>query len=268
MGVKMKKILLSLSILLYSWSSFGQPVHDPAEAESPQSAKTSNNNSTNTQNARSSNSPSPQQNNSSSPYAATLRRGQRDDKKRKNTRIPPPNRGKEGKGYGSANFYYSFSGADCDVYAFRGGRDGLVHLDSIATVSVSIYEAKAPVRALGHASPVGFSGNIRSIAGSIICILQDEHPLSKLIQVRPSNKHLDDAINRHVAGRIFPFNLMLMYKNEVGNSLSMQIDNIEIISEGIVTSVNDLATEMVFQFVATEMHQLEVTSDLKVSKRG
>lgn len=169
----------------------------------------------------------------------------------------------------NANFYYSFSGADCDVYAFRGGRGSLVHLDSIATVSVSIYEAKAPVRALGHASPVGFSGNIRSIAGSIICILQDKHPLSKLMEKR-YDKHLDDVINRKVAGRIFPFNLMLMYKNEVGNGLSMQIDNIEIISEGIVTSVNDLATEMVFQFVATEMHQLKVTSTdiVKNSKRG
>ena len=163
----------------------------------------------------------------------------------------------------------SFSGADCDVYAFRAGRGSLVHLDSIATVSVSIYEAKAPVRALGHASPVGFSGNIRSIAGSIICILQDEHPLLPLMN-KEYDKHLDDDINTKVAGRIFPFNLMLMYKNEVGNGLSMQIDNIEIISEGIVTSVNDLATEMVFQFVATEMHQLKVTSTNKNenSKRG
>lgn len=180
------------------------------------------------------------------------------------------NRGSASSGYTSdPNFYYSFSGADCDVYAFRGGRGSLVHLDSIATVSVSIYEAKAPVRALGHASPVGFSGNIRSIAGSIICILQDKHPLSKLMEKR-YDKHLDDVINRKVAGRIFPFNLMLMYKNEVGNGLSMQIDNIEIISEGIVTSVNDLATEMVFQFVATEMHQLKITSTdiVKNSKRG
>ena len=300
MGVKMKKILLSLSILLYSWSSFGQPAYTPPEVETPQRPEVSSNtrtndNSRNTQNARSGNSPSPQQNNSSSPYAATLRRGQRDEKERKNRRIPPSNRGKEDEDYieklsikksssnktsknkinrGSpatgyndgANFYYSFSGADCDVYAFRGGEGGLKHLDSIATVSVSIYEAKAPVRALGHASPVGFSGNIRSIAGSIICILQDEHPLLPLMN-KEYDKHLDDDINTKVAGRIFPFNLMLMYKNEVGNGLSMQIDNIEIISEGIVTSVNDLATEMVFQFVATEMHQLKVTSDLKVSKR-
>ena len=204
------------------------------------------------------------------PYVGFYKRGQSVGEL--SSKITPSenvtNRGSGATGYNKdPNFYYSFSGADCDVYAFRGGKGSLVHLDSIATVSVSIYEAKAPVRALGHASPVGFSGNIRSIAGSIICILQDEHPLSKLMK-QPYDKHLDDAINRKVAGRIFPFNLMLMYKNEVGNGLSMQIDNIEIISEGIVTSVNDLATEMVFQFVATEMHQLKVTSDLKVSKRG
>ncbi len=168
-------------------------------------------------------------------------------------------RGSSGKGISNPNFYYSFSGADCDVYAFRNGGD-LHHLDSIATVSVSIYEAKAPVRRLGYAAPVGFSGSIRSIAGSIVCILQKEHPLKGLMDIGYS-KHLDDAENREVAGRIFPFNLMLMYKNEVGNGLSMQIDNVEIISEGIVTSVNDIATEVVLQFVATEMHQLKVNSN-------
>ena len=148
---------------------------------------------------------------------------------------------------------YTFSGADCDVYAYRGGdiKSKLEKLESIATVSISIYEAKAPVRRLGHASAVGFSGNIRSIAGSIICYLGDDHPLKKISEPKML-KHKDDYGNESVSGRIQPFNMLLLYKNEVDKDYQVLIKNIEIISEGLVTSVNDMATEMVFQFVATE----------------
>lgn len=171
------------------------------------------------------------------------RKSLRDDAQKKITNI------QTGKRDGN----YTFSGADCDVYVYRGGDNisRLKKLESIATVSISIYEAKAPVRRLGHASAIGFSGNIRSIAGSIISYLGDSHPLEKISEPK-MEKHKDDYGNEFVSGRIKPFNMLLLYKNEVKKDYQVLIKNIEIISEGLVTSVNDMATEMVFQFVATE----------------
>ena len=136
------------------------------------------------------------------------------------------------------------------------------------TVSLSVYEAKAPVRRLGHAAPVGFTGNIRSIAGSIICLMQNEHPLKGLMI--ETSKHFDDKFTMKQfhengidnegtafqAGMIEPFDLMLLYKNEVNSSVGLQINNIDIISESVVTSINDIYTEMVFQFVATDVNQI------------
>jgi hypothetical protein len=164
-------------------------------------------------------------------------------------------------------YNYSYSGADCDVYAVYGSN--IKHLDSIATVSVSMYEAKAPVRRLGHASPVGFTGNIRSIAGSLIFIVKNEHPLAKVMEdFGKFAKHLDDEktqkgftsnAKRYNAGMIKPFKLMLMYKNEVdARGAGLRINNLEFISEGIVTSVNDIVSEVVLQFVATDIDQLEL----------
>lgn len=171
------------------------------------------------------------------------------------------------------NYNYSYSGADCDVYAVY--EEVIIHLDSIATVSVSMYEAKAPVRRLGHASPVGFTGNIRSIAGSLIFIVKNEHPLGEVMKMFPRfSKHIDDDITQKGfdrtqddpeaqgvfnAGMIEPFKLMLMYKNEVdARGAGLRINNLEFISEGIVTSVNDIVSEVVLQFVATDIDQLEL----------
>ena len=164
-----------------------------------------------------------------------------------------------------ANYRYSFSGSDCNVFAKTYGNSP-IHLDSVSTVSVSIYEAKAPVRRLGYASPVGFTGNIRTVAGSIICVLRDNHPLSELMGYpNRHKKHRDDEdevfnSSNFNSGALFPFDLMLMYKNEVGDALGFSIYNVEIISEGIVTSTNDMITEVVLQFQATHIDQIEKKS--------
>ena len=171
-------------------------------------------------------------------------------------------------------YNYSYSGADCDVYATRDGvKGGPIHLTNISTVSISMYEAKAPVRRLGHAAPVGFTGNIRSIAGSLIFVVVREHPLREAMQkFKMFHKHVDDdklggfgqSANVFNAGMILPFNLMLMYKNEVDKvGAGIRINNVEFISEGIVTSVNDMVTEVVLQFVATEIDQLELENNGK-----
>ena len=164
-----------------------------------------------------------------------------------------------------ANYRYSFSGSDCNVFA-KTNNNSPIHLDSVSTVSVSIYEAKAPVRRLGYSSPVGFTGNIRTVAGSIICVLRDNHPLSELMGYpNKHKKHRDDKdevfnSSNFNSGALFPFDLMLMYKNEVGDALGFSIYNVEIISEGIVTSTNDMITEVVLQFQATHIDQIEKKS--------
>lgn len=257
MGVKMKKLLISLSVLLFSWNSFGQPLYRSLES-SKRATNTSlaERNTQNTGVKKNSN----RRSNPSNPQAddVALLRGRRseeqeiEEEKRieeeEKNRKAQINKGSQGV---RITDNYTFSGADCDVFVFRSGnRENIRKLESVATVSISIYEAKAPVRRLGYASPVGFSGNIRSIAGSIICYLGDNHPLDSIRST--FNKHKDDEYNELISGRIEPFNMILMYKNEIGKDYKVIINNIEIISEGLVTSVNDMATEMVFQFVATE----------------
>lgn len=190
---------------------------------------------------------------------------------------------------------------------------GTTHLKSLVTLSLSIHDAKAPVRRLGHVAPVGFTKAIRTIAGTMVFLIIEDHPLRELMARDPSNYQApwysadsldrDSMVTRNfpkdtqenqfsgyywsydqdfvrtgrnelnksyyyydnnkipafLSSLISPFNLLLHYQTEVksieSGKASMLIEGIEITGESIVTSVNDMVTEVVVQFVATDVYQ-------------
>ena len=86
-------------------------------------------------------------------------------------------------------FYkYSFSGSDVsNVCWFSVLRDGELYtspplvLESLTTISISVHEGKSPVRSLGHRAVKGYTSSIRTIAGTIIGSVINNHPLKPLI---------------------------------------------------------------------------------------
>jgi hypothetical protein len=168
---------------------------------------------------------------------------------------------------------YSFSGADCRAYGFfsevnKNQIDEIkkfetIKIDSLATLSLSIHESKSPVRRLGHMAPSGYTRAIRTIAGSmILTIIGSDHPLKNLSEQDPKSVvyFSNDSNNSfNIVTKMSPFNLMLMYKSEIPNTpgSKMVIRGIDFINEGIVTSVNDLISEVVLQFVALDVEQFE-----------
>lgn len=138
-----------------------------------------------------------------------------------------------------------------------------IKIDSLATISLSIHESKSPVRRLGHMAPSGYTRAIRTIAGSmVLTIVGSDHPLKKLSEQDPKSVTYfsnDSSNSPNIVTKMSPFNLMLMYKSEIPNTLGskMIIKGIDFINEGIVTSVNDLVSEVVLQFVALDIQQFE-----------
>lgn len=201
-------------------------------------------------------------------------------------------------------FTYSYSGADCKTFAFFPGIEFLakkvqdkklseklkkvIPLDSLATVSISVHEAKSPVRRLGERGVAGYSRGIRTIAGTMVFVVIEDHPLRRLAMYDPANVYdeligwsrdlktkgtgsLDNKMNinyfNKVATLISPVNVVMHYQTEVGfekkdkegkkatyapPGASMMLEGVEFINEGIVTSVNDMVTEVVVQFVAQD----------------
>jgi len=161
---------------------------------------------------------------------------------------------------------YSFSGSDCKAYAYYN-KQKAIHLDNISTVSISVHEAKAPVRRLGFMAPVGYTRGIRTIAGSLVfTIVGSEHPLEYLRKTdnRGVRYHSEDPNNsRKNPVRLSPFNLMLLYKTELPHSVGSKLvlKGVEFLNEGLVTSVNDLISEIVLQFVALDIDEFDLKDD-------
>jgi len=179
---------------------------------------------------------------------------------------------------------YSFSGADCRAYGYFDsgkptpeniGHDDLwlypripVLLNNFATISLSIHESKSPVRRLGHMAPVGYTRAVRTIAGSmVLTIIGSNHPLTELSIKDPysiTHFSMDSDNSSNIVTKMSPFNLILLYKSELpgASGSKMKIKGVEFINEGIVTSVNDLVSEVVLQFVALDIEQFESDSYL------
>ena len=186
------------------------------------------------------------------------------------------------------------------AYEARFKSTPIVPLDSLATISYSIYEAKSPVRRLGERGVSGYTRGIRTIAGSMVFLVIEEHPLHRLIELQRKSKNWSRDLNskghsfravqkrgedspkvtNFVSTILEPFNIGLFYKTEVAFSYSknedknsvlnssgyirsgdsgahLVISGIDIISEGMVTSVNDMVTEVTVQFVAQDVFNIE-----------
>lgn len=151
-------------------------------------------------------------------------------------------------------YSYSFSGTDVKAFAERDSN--VFSLNSLATISFQVNEQKSPVRRLGRQGVVGFTRSIKTIAGTMVFVILKDHPLRELM---PNNnlalRHKEVSLNMpHQATNILPFNLRLKYKTEHSdyNFSELFIEGIEIISQSIVTSVNDMVTELIVQFMGRD----------------
>ena len=178
------------------------------------------------------------------------------------------------------NWTYSYSGSDCRVY-IRDESQEISLLNSLSTASISLHEAKSPVRTLGRRSVVGFTESLRTIAGSLVFVVLEDHPLAKLKSHNYENKNWSkdyrknqssniDFFLRKKATTLNPVDLYFVYKTETDTNNSgsdMWVTGVRFINEGGVTSVHDMVTEVVMQFVAEDMQPLEYKYSEKEMKR-
>jgi hypothetical protein len=152
----------------------------------------------------------------------------------------PINPNERDRYYTLDNYSYSFSGADARAYFFfDGAEQDIRSLDAMQTISLSIHEGKGQARALGHRGVKGFSRSLRTIGGSMIMTVVNDHPLRPImLQVEEYLRQNDsfypgwsldrdeigtgtalDAFDyrNRIAGLIPPFNLIVSYVSEGGN---------------------------------------------------
>ena len=132
----------------------------------------------------------------------------------------------------------SFAGTDCTVGIIY--QDKIFLIANLETFTYSLFREKEPVRTLGRIYPKNYFTGTRSLAGSMIFITFDEHPLSFLFPFLNERTSRTHRFSSPLSDDIPPFDVMLFFHNEFGAESLIHLFGVEVIQEGSVFSINDI----------------------------
>jgi hypothetical protein len=181
--------------------------------------------------------------------------------------------------YGKINT--SYSGADAVATITPVGGKPIV-IGEIQTLSYSVYRPTTPVYTLGRINPKGVVRGQRTIAGSIIFTVFDRHVLKKVIDsfniskpyddgdgkfsqpyddsynvYKFSGDELDEMKRNMKTDEMPPFDINVTFMNEYGNSSTLNLYGVHILTEGQTMSIEDMITENTMQYVAMDIDLMD-----------
>ena len=171
----------------------------------------------------------------------------------------------------------SFSGADAVATMIIPviGEDGkitndgdVIELGELQTLSYSIHRENSPVRTLGHVNVRGFIKGGRTIAGSLIFTVFNEYAFYKIKKYRELLARRNGFF-APLADMLPPFDIVISFFNEYGQSAKMKIFGITIVDEGQTVSIEDIITEQTYTYMARgiqPMVKMDISSEIGSTK--
>lgn len=169
-----------------------------------------------------------------------------------------------------ANTYNTFAGEDilCSIdMTMADGSTATQIIGELQTISYSIHQEKFPIRCLGDMNAKGYIFGPRTIAGSLVFSVFNEHWTSEIRKKYAKSRGVDNV--HYLADEMPSFNVTFSCANEYGKKAYMSIYGVTLVNEGQVMSVNDLYIENTYQFYATNIEYLEPLEEaLSASDEG
>lgn len=153
------------------------------------------------------------------------------------------------------------------------GRDKIVRIGDIQTLTYSVHRDASPVRTLGRSNPQAYTMGARTIAGSMIFATFNKRALVDLYsgasEVNLAGTIPSDLQDPISAAKILkpsdtipPFDIILYFASENGNDSVMVLYRVQIMSEGQTFSIQDVYTEHTMQYVAAGISLMEKVDDI------
>lgn len=135
-----------------------------------------------------------------------------------------------------------------------------IKLGTVQTVTTSIHRYKAPIRTLGSTYAKSYVRGTRTIAGTIVFTMFDDHALAEAMEMHYSyyntgvrgSDGLYGESETLLIDQLPPFDMILTGSNELGANSYMVLYGVELVNEGITMSIQDLAIENVVQYIARD----------------
>ncbi|MHA2063334.1 MAG: hypothetical protein ACXABY_03015 [Candidatus Thorarchaeota archaeon] len=148
-----------------------------------------------------------------------------------------------------------------------------VALATLQTISVQSHREKFAVRSLGRSYVSGYTRGPRTIAGSMIFTIFNEHALYKLIRAMDDaaiagETHIDTFLSSLIPDQLPPLDLTIVFANEYGSLSKMGIYGAEFVNDGVTMSIEDLMTENVVNFVARDVDIMTSVGLRRLNKPG
>jgi hypothetical protein len=144
-----------------------------------------------------------------------------------------------------------------------------IALGTLQTFSISSHREKSAVRALGHSYAKGYTRGPRTLAGSMIFTIFDEHPLLKLIRAMGISRHYGDRdteLSTLLPDQLPPIDLTIVFANEYGSLSDFRLYGIEFVNDGATYSIEDLLSEEIINFVARDADVMTSRGNVRISR--
>lgn len=161
----------------------------------------------------------------------------------------------------------SFSGCDmvCSIdITPTSGKKITTVLGTLQTLSYSIHQEKIPVRVLGNLNAKDWVFGPRTIAGSLVFAVLNQHWLVDLYEHLYNDAEMKGS--HFIADEIPPFSITVSFSNEYGFDSKMVLYGVRLIDEGQTMSINDLYIENTYQFVASDINYMDTLNNYQVGE--
>lgn len=155
------------------------------------------------------------------------------------------------------NFYKTFSGTDTIAFIILPNTTPIV-LGSLTTLSYSTYREKRPVNLLGKVNVAGYTRGARTVAGTMIFTLINQHWVNELRDKIVALKEFDSLKSDELP----LFDIMLVSANEYGTVVQGFLYGVDIVGDGGVISIEDMFSENTINYVARDIDFLSSVNPL------
>ena len=140
-------------------------------------------------------------------------------------------------------------------------------LAEVQTLSLSSHRGKNAVRALGKTYPKGYVRGSRTIAGSMVFTVFNEHVLYRFLEAHASDFD-GDEVTSSLLDQLPPVDITIVFANEYGSVSKMAIYGVEFVDEGTVMSIEDILTENTVSYVARDFDPMRSVGQRKLDENS
>lgn len=137
----------------------------------------------------------------------------------------------------------------------RGQASDIMPLVNLQSLTISTYRAKSQVRALGHVNAVGLARGSRTVAGTFILTEFSKDAFWDVLTAPYRDINVGDTAPV-TADQMRPFDIMLLFAHEMGNIAIRHLWGVEIVTNGVVYSIQDYYSENTVSYIAHEVSPL------------